>query len=53
LRLRFFGGLTFPEIAAAMRCSEPGAKHRVKIGLMRLSEWLSAGSKEPRRANEA
>jgi RNA polymerase sigma-70 factor (ECF subfamily) len=28
LRLRFFGGLTFPEIAAAMRCSEPGAKNR-------------------------
>jgi RNA polymerase sigma-70 factor (ECF subfamily) len=41
LRLRFFGGLTFSEIAAAMGCSEPGAKHRVKTGLMRLAEWMS------------
>src|SRR5262245_42539135 len=32
LRLRFFGELTFGEIAAAMECSEPGAKHRVKVG---------------------
>jgi len=44
LRLRFFGGLTFPEIAAAMGCSEPGAKHRVKTGLLRLAEWLSDGN---------
>ena len=43
LRLRFFGGLTFPEIAAAMHCSEPGAKNRVKAGLMTLSKWLVAG----------
>jgi RNA polymerase sigma-70 factor (ECF subfamily) len=43
LRLRFFGGLTFPEIAAAMRCSEPGAKLRVKSGLLRLTNWLRAG----------
>jgi RNA polymerase sigma-70 factor (ECF subfamily) len=42
LRLRFFGELTFPEIAAAMRISEPGAKHRVKSGLLKLSEWLKA-----------
>jgi RNA polymerase sigma-70 factor (ECF subfamily) len=41
LRLRFFGGLTFPEIAAAMQCSEPGVKHRVKAGLMTLSKWMS------------
>jgi RNA polymerase sigma-70 factor (ECF subfamily) len=40
LRLRFFGGLTFPEIAAAMGISEPGAKHRVKMGLVKLGEWL-------------
>lgn len=40
LRLRFFGGLTFPEIAAAMGCSQPGAKNRVKCGLMTLSKWL-------------
>jgi len=43
LRLRFFGGLTFPEIAAAMGISEPGAKHRVKSGLLKLGEWLGAG----------
>ena len=41
LRLRFFGELTFPEIAAAMQISEPGAKHRVKAGLLKLSEWLN------------
>jgi len=40
LRLRFFGGLTFPEIAAAMRCSEAGAKNRVKTGLIKLGQWL-------------
>jgi len=44
LRLRFFGGLTFPEIAAAMDISEPGAKHRVKSGLMKLAEWLTNDS---------
>lgn len=44
LRLRFFGGLTFPEIAAAMHCSEPGAKNRVKTGLLTLSKWLMADS---------
>ena len=43
LRLRFFGGLTFPEIASAMGCSEPGAKHRVKTGLLALAKWV----KEP------
>jgi RNA polymerase sigma-70 factor (ECF subfamily) len=41
LRLRFFGGLTFPEIAAAMNCSEAGAKNRVKSGLLKLALWLS------------
>jgi RNA polymerase sigma-70 factor, ECF subfamily len=40
LRLRFFGGLTFAEIAAAMHCSEAGAKNRVKTGLLKLAEWL-------------
>jgi len=43
LRLRFFGGLTFPEIAAAMGCSVPGAKHRVKTGLLKLSQWMRPG----------
>jgi RNA polymerase sigma-70 factor (ECF subfamily) len=40
LRLRFFGGLTFGEIAAAMQCSEAGAKNRVKTGLLKLAAWL-------------
>jgi RNA polymerase sigma-70 factor, ECF subfamily len=44
LRLRFFGGMTFPEIAAAMKCSEAGAKHRVKSGLLKLAEWLRSGN---------
>jgi RNA polymerase sigma-70 factor (ECF subfamily) len=51
LRLRFFGELTFPEIATAMRISEPGAKHRVKMGLLKLSEWLSVtGTDAPQGA---
>jgi RNA polymerase sigma-70 factor, ECF subfamily len=40
LRLRFFGELTFPEIAAAMHVTEAGAKHRVKTALLKLSAWL-------------
>lgn len=40
LRLRFFGGLKFQEIAAAMDCSLTTAKSRVKQGLLQLSEWL-------------
>jgi seryl-tRNA synthetase len=34
--------LTFPEIAAAMACSEAGAKNRVKTGLIKLAQWLRA-----------
>jgi RNA polymerase sigma-70 factor (ECF subfamily) len=41
LRLRFFGSLSFPEIAATMQCSESGAKNRVKTGLLTLSRWLT------------
>jgi RNA polymerase sigma-70 factor (ECF subfamily) len=37
IRLRFFGGLTFEEIATAMGCSLNGAKQRVKKGLERLA----------------
>ncbi|MDX1948826.1 MAG: RNA polymerase sigma factor [Pirellulaceae bacterium] len=55
LRLRFFGGLSFPEIAVAMQCSEPGAKNRVKSGLLTLSKWLAernaAESAPPRGMN--
>jgi RNA polymerase sigma-70 factor (ECF subfamily) len=46
LRLRFFGGLTFPELAAAMGCSEPGAKHRVKAALLKLSQWMQPSADE-------
>ncbi|MBM82171.1 MAG: hypothetical protein CMJ78_16515 [Planctomycetaceae bacterium] len=37
LRLRFFAGLKFQEIAQAMSCSLNGAKMRVKNGLVKLS----------------
>ncbi|OYW20189.1 MAG: hypothetical protein B7Z55_07645 [Planctomycetales bacterium 12-60-4] len=40
LRLRFFGGLPYDEIAAAMDSSVSGAKQRVKHGLERLAERL-------------
>ena len=41
LRLRFFGGLKFEEIAAAMDCSLNGAKQRVKQGLWKLAGLMS------------
>ena len=40
IRLRFFGGLRFDEIAVAMQSSESGAKRRVKHGLERLANQL-------------
>jgi RNA polymerase sigma-70 factor (ECF subfamily) len=40
LRLRFFGGLKFQEIADTMQCSLGTAKNRVQWGLTRLSELL-------------
>jgi RNA polymerase sigma-70 factor (ECF subfamily) len=54
LRLRFFGGLSFPEIAAAMQCSESGAKNRVKAGLLTLANWIGepVGSGDARRIGE-
>lgn len=42
LRLRFFGGLKFEEIAAAMQSSVSAAKVRVKQGLLRLASLLPA-----------
>ncbi len=44
LRLRFFGGLKFQEIADTMHCSLSSAKQRVRHGLMRLSEKLTENS---------
>lgn len=40
LRLRFFGGLKFQEIADAMGCSLGTAKNRVQWGLTRLSALM-------------
>lgn len=42
LRLRFFGGLKFAEIAEAMNSSLSGAKRRVQTGLLALAEKLKA-----------
>lgn len=46
IRLRFFGGLAYDEIATAMESSVSGAKQRVRLGLERLAERLKvlAGS---------
>jgi RNA polymerase sigma-70 factor (ECF subfamily) len=40
LRLRFFGGLKFLEIAEAMNSSVSGAKRRVQNGLLGIAERL-------------
>lgn len=40
LRLRFFGGLKFNEIADAQGCSLTSAKTRVRQGLVQMSQWL-------------
>jgi RNA polymerase sigma-70 factor (ECF subfamily) len=47
LRLRFFGGLKFEEIAQAMECSVSGAKNRVRLGLTQLAAWLNAAALNP------
>jgi RNA polymerase sigma-70 factor (ECF subfamily) len=41
LRLRFFGGLRFEEIAATMRCSLGTAKNRVKWGLLKIAQSMA------------
>ena len=41
LRLRFFGGLKFHEIADAMGCSLSTAKNRVRCGLTKMGQLLS------------
>lgn len=55
LRLRFFAGLPFQEIADSMQCSLSSAKNRVRHGLARLSNELtrlSAEGQEPCDAND-
>jgi RNA polymerase sigma-70 factor (ECF subfamily) len=44
LRLRFFGGLQFQEIAVCMECSLPTAKLRVRCGLLKLSQLITESS---------
>lgn len=51
LRLRFFGGLKFHEIAAAMPCSLNTAKNRVRGGLLRMAELLDSAA--PAKVSEA
>lgn len=41
IRLRFYGGLTFPEIAAALGCSLASAKNWVRLGLLRIASELT------------
>ncbi len=43
LRLRFFGGMKFSEIALTMDCSLSAAKIRVKNGLVKLAHRFSEG----------
>jgi len=42
LRLRFFGGLKFREIAQTMDCSLSTAKNRVRWGLTKMADQLAA-----------
>ncbi len=53
LRLRFFGGLKFQEIAATMQCSLNTAKNRVRLGLMRMAELLETAGTAPRDPSES
>jgi RNA polymerase sigma-70 factor (ECF subfamily) len=46
LRLRFFAGLKFQEIADAMGCSLLTAKNRVKVGLLRMAASLQTPAEE-------
>jgi len=48
IRLRFFGGLPFAEIATTMKSSMAAAKDRVKTGLLTLARWLKEESAEER-----
>lgn len=44
VRLRFFGQMKFQEIADSLGCSLPAAKARVRKGMIRLTELLSASA---------
>jgi len=47
LRLRFYGGLKFQEIADAMGCSISTAKHRVRCGLEKMSSRITSDELAP------
>jgi DNA-directed RNA polymerase specialized sigma24 family protein len=44
LRLRFYGGLKFQEIADVQGCSLTSAKNRVRWGLLKMSARLGSGA---------
>ncbi|PQO35352.1 RNA polymerase sigma factor [Blastopirellula marina] len=52
VRLRFFGQMKFQEIADSLGCSLPAAKARVRKGMIRLTELLSADASEAGRVGE-
>ncbi len=47
LRLRFYGGLKFQEIAEAMGCSLSSAKNRVRCGLEKMSVRITSDELAP------
>jgi RNA polymerase sigma-70 factor (ECF subfamily) len=53
LRLRFFGGLKFQEIADAMGCTLCTAKNRVRAGLLRISEFVKQQAVEQTAGSDA
>ena len=53
LRLRFFGGLKFQEIADTMQCSLCTAKNRGRWGLLRLSDLVQEETSERATRDEA
>jgi RNA polymerase sigma-70 factor (ECF subfamily) len=53
LRLRFFGGLKFQEIADAMHCSLNAAKARVRGGLLRMAQLLQTAGAEGAAAGDS
>jgi len=46
LRLRFFGGLKFQEIADALDCSLSAAKNRVRLGLTKMAQLIAENAQD-------
>jgi RNA polymerase sigma-70 factor (ECF subfamily) len=46
IRLRFFGSLTYEEIAAVQDCPTPTAKNRVRYALQKLATLLDESESE-------